>query len=537
MKKMNLALFASLIAIPALAGCGSNDDPNAIKIACVKLGYGTEWLTALTKRYTEKTGVTFSIQPMIGQAGNNGLDDELRALSGSYDLYGLRPNSFYFLLYSGAVNAKGKRYETAFEPLDDIYTAEYSGENGNNTMEKKMDESFKNYANVNGHYYAVPWANGFVTIMRNLDIWQKLGFSKEEYPRTTDELFEMMDEMNEKIASDKTTFSEVAPMIYCETDEYYSTILGSWFAQYEGDEEMQKFYAGRNPDGKRGADMFTYEGIAESLKVMKKILEKDSGGKYVYQNEKSKSLSFTSMQQYFLFGSAAMCVNGTWLEVENADTRNHEIDSIKIPMVSSIVDKLVGDYSDEELREMVSFVDAHYEEGDNEGMPDFSEEEDIEIVRESRNTGSIMRTDYDHLFVIPSWADQEKKPETKKFLQWMYSDEALQLFYDTMKGHHLPATPSTGSYNQNNVELSYFRKTANKFFTEGNYCRYLVNTVKDKIFSVAGVQSNFSNTIAKKKNCISWLADGMTVEKVIEENTNALTSKWQSILNSIGKED
>ena len=62
-------------------------------------------------------------------------------------------------------------------------------------------------------------------------------------------------------------------------------------------------------------------------------------------------------------------------------------------------------------------------------------------------------------------------------------------------------------------------------------------TVKDKIFSVAKVQSNMSNTISKTGNCIDWLVDGMTPDQIVIENTNYLTPRWASILNSLDKED
>ena len=203
--------------------------------------------------------------------------------------------------------------------------------------------------------------------------------------------------------------------------------------------------------------------------------------------------------------------------------------------MSSIVDKLSKEYSEMELREMVSFVDAHPNTGDNTGMPDGVVEDDLEYVRLSRNTGSYMRTDYDHLFVIPAWS--EKKAEAKEFLKWMYSDEALQLFYDTMNGHHLPAVPSTGSYDTSKVDFSKFRVSCNKVFEEGNFCPYLINTVKDKIFSVANVQSNFSNTISRTGSCCDWLVDGMTPDQIVQENTNYLTSRWSSIINSLDRDE
>lgn len=543
MKKQNLLLLG-ILSLGCLIGCSPADPSNptsgpsngpTIDIACVKLGYGTEWLSALMNAYTAKTGVRFNFQEAIGMSGNNNLDDQIRSLTGAYDIYGLRPNSFFEFLYKGSITAGGQKYDTTFEPLNDIYTSAYEGEMGNNTMLSKMYPEFSNYVHVNNNYYGVPWANGFVSFVRNLDVWEEFGFSADEYPRTTDELFEMMDAMNAKIATGDKKYANKAPMMYCKKDEYYSTILGSWFSQYEDAAAMEKFYNGRNPDGNYDTDLFTYDGIYESLSVMQKIVEFDSQTrKYKYQHISSNELEFTQAQDFFLLGRSALYVNGTWLEVESNRAKTSNVDFIKIPLISSVTDKLSKDYTDLQLREMVSYVDAHIEVGDNANLPEGVLEEDIEIVRDSRNRGSYVRSDLDHLFVIPSWSD--KKTEAKEFLKWMYSDEALQIFYDTMKGHHLPATPSTGSYSKDNTTLSKIRISAVKAMEENKFCLYQANTVKDKMFSIAKVQPNFSNTIAKIGNCINWLIDGMTPDQIIAENTNYMTTKWEHIRNCLDKD-
>lgn len=544
MKLKPFLLLALTATAMSLAGCGSDsNDPNTINVSCVKLGYGTTWLTTLMDEYSKETGVKFSYTEVVGATGNNRLNDELKSLSGNTDIYGLRPDVMYEMLYRGNVTSKGVTYEHAFEPLTDIFNEEYEGESGNNTIAKKLDPIFKDYVTYNNDNYALPWANGFQSFVRNLDVWTKCGFSAEQYPRTTDELFEMMDTINTKIASTTDAkLKEAAPMIYCSANEYYTSIIGSWFAQYEGPEEMQKFYAGRNPNGKRGEDMFTFDGVSEALKVVQGLLKTRKNPntektEFVYQHQNSTKLSFTQMANYFIAGDAAFCVNGTWLEVENPKAREANLDYIKIPLVSSIVnnDKLSKKYSEAQLRELVTFLDNHPETGDNAGLSSEFNVDDVEFIRNSRNTGSYMRTDYDHLMLIPAWSN--KKEQAKKFLKWMYSDKALQIFYDTMNGHHLPAMPSTGSYDTSKAQLSKFRISCNKVFEEGRFCHYLSSTVKDKIFSVAGVQSNMSNSTSKTGNCTDWLVDGMSPDAIVVENTSYLHDRWSSIMNSIGKED
>jgi ABC-type glycerol-3-phosphate transport system substrate-binding protein len=532
MKKGSLFLTLGL-ALTALVGCGGGSS-DKVKISVVKLGYGTDWLTALTEAYTAKTGTKFQIVEKVGQAGNNNLDQELRAFSGDSDIYAIRPNQFHKMIYQGTIKAKGQTYDCAFEDLTDIYTTPYEGESGKNTILAKMDPMFTQYIHVNDGYYGLPWANGFQSLVRNLDVWAKFGLDSSYYPRTTNEWFEMMDQMNTKISSDKT-LKETAPMIFCESDEYYTSVYGAWFVQYEGLEGVQNFYNGRNPDGKRGKDLFTFDGITEALKVLDKIVEfSKETSSYSYQHAKSSSLSFTQMQNYFLLGGAALCVNGTWLEFENPAAKTANIDYIPLPLISSIVNRLSIKYSDEVLREMVTFVDAHPTVGDNVGMPGGVTSEDLEIVRESRINGSFERTDMDHLFMIPSWAG--KKAEAKAFLKWCYSDEGLQLFYDTMRGHHLPATLSEGEYDSSRVTLSQFRQSVNNAFLSERFSGFMAYTRKDKMFSVAPVFPVPSNSISKTGNCLRWLIDGLSADQVVAENTAYMTNHWSSILNALGQE-
>ena len=524
--------LAIMVGALALSGCtkANVDTSNEIVISCVHLGYGVEWLKTLMDAYTEKTGIEFFFQEGVGRTNNNKFEDEIKSLRAQSDIYGLRPNSFFRLLYQGKVTTYGQTYDHIYEPLTDIYRSTYEGETGKNTMEKKMDEGFKDYVSVNGDYYGVPWANGFVSFVRNLEVWERFGFTADEYPRTTDELFEMMDAMNEKIttSSDKK-IRDAAPMIYSAKAEYYSTVVGSWFAQYEGEESMNNFYNGLDPDGKVSKYLLSYDGALEALKVLGKIVEYDKGTqRYKYQHIKSKSYDFTQIQDYFLLGDAALCVNGTWLEFENPLTLQKRVDYIKIPLVSSIVDKLSKTYTDLELRELVSFIDSHPEVGDNEGAPMGFNEEDIERVRNSRNTGSYVRTDYDHLFVVPSWSS--KKEMAKDFLKWMYSDEALQLFYNQMNGHHLPATLSNGDYDSTQTTFSGFRESCNKVFKEGKFCNYLIGTSKAKIFSVAGVLSNLSNSSERMNgSCCDWLVDGYSPEYIYSLNQDFMEKSWDDI--------
>ncbi len=532
MKKTRLLPLVSVaLVLTALAGCNRSVSEDTLVISCTKLGYGLDWLKALTKEYTSKTGVKFKIIEEIGENGIGSIDTQIKSYAGTSDIYGTRPSGFHKYIYRGQITAAdGNVYQGVFENLNDVYDGEYEGESGKNTMSKKIDKTFKDYATVGDNTYAVPWANGFVSFCRNLDVWNKFGYSNDYYPRTTDEFFEVLDDMNSKIATDKTKFNNTAPLIYSEANEYYTTITGAWFAQYEGSDRMENFYEGLDPNGEQSDNFYAYQGITESANVLAKLLKKQNGS-YVYHHSDS-SRDFTQVQNYFLFGASAFMVNGTWLEVESPTARKSNIDWIKIPLVSSIINKLSFD-NEETLRNLVTYVDNNPLDGNYTDMPSGVTTDDVDIVRDARNNGSVMRTDYDHLFVVPTW--NHKKEMAKAFLKWMYSDEALQLFYTTMNGHHLPATLSQGEYSNEGITLSSFRIASNKIFDAGAYCPYLINTVKARMFSVAGVLPNFSNSIGLTGTCASWLAQGKVSsgEAVRKENSDFIKHNWDTISSNL----
>jgi hypothetical protein len=46
-----------------------------------------------------------------------------------------------------------------------------------------------------------------------------------------------------------------------------------------------------------------------------------------------------------------------------------------------------------------------------------------------------------------------------------------------------------------------------------------------------------SNTISKTGTCVDWLVDGDSPDSIVIENTNYLTTRWTTILNSLDKDE
>ncbi len=533
-----MAAVMGVGATGMLGACGGGAgkvDPNAVNIKAVNLGFGVEWLYQLTAAYTAANPeTTFNITPLAGQDGVEAIQGEMESLSGTTDIFFTRPSDFHAVCYQGEVVTKAGKFDCAYADLTDVWQSAYEGENGA-TMESKIDGAYAEYLNVNGKYYGVPWADGFMGIVRNKNVWDTLGLTEDDVPLTTNEWLELCDEIK-VLAKDaknagKTQF-EIAPILYSKGEEYYTSVFSIWLAQYEGKASMANLEKGLDPIGEFSDKLYNYKGQTVALEFIADLLTKENG-QYKYHHKDCDSLDFTTMQSYFLLDQAAFCVNGSWLEIEmnkNGAAKQHNIDYIKAPVISALVNKLsfaneaglTAEAKDDRLAELVAFVDAHSTVGDNDGAPSYATEADVEKVREARQV-SYTRSSADHTAIVPAYATHLE--QAKAFLKYMYSDAGLNIYYKAQKGNALPATP-TGDYES--VELSTFTKSINTVREESLYTHYGFYG-KAKVYSLGGVNLHYYNG---STNAVHRIVEGDSVASIIADNQKDIRTRWTSIANS-----
>ncbi len=514
-KAIKRLMCLAMLGVVGLSSCNKEPaDDNSLKIMVTKLGYGTTWLHELAKVYKEQTGVNVKIQEVVGSSGIAKTVAQLYSNVCDADIYMTRLKAQYAeYCYDG---------KNHFVDLTDIYNEPYEGENGA-TMYSKMDPIFRDYNLQNGKYYATQWSTGFMGFVRNLDVWNAAGMQDTPAPRTTEEFFEVLNTLKTNI-----TDANSAPIIYNAKEEYYSSIVGSWFYQYEGKDMLDNFYVGKDSTGTYDPNggLYDYEGQEESLKILERLLDPTNG---YHHKDSDSSQTFTTMQVNFVRGAAAFCLNGTWMEHEiGSSYYNKNLDFVKIPLISSLANKLSfkNDSNKEQvLRELVSYVDEHPAVGDNESfVSPIATIDDLERVREARNGGSLVKTDQDHQVVISS--SSTKIDEAKKFIKFMYSDLGLNTYYTSMKGHRLPATPTTGYAD---IEKSKLQTVIDNINNEGNFCYYEVEAYKSKIYSFGKVKLNFSNGLGTG-TCIQALAktgtQHMGPAKILELNRQDVANRW-----------
>lgn len=527
---MNKKILILPIVLGSLLGsCGGSEDNNTTKgtinIGCVEMGYGTKWLSALVDGYEAKTGTKINLVTEAGQTGMGKLNTIVDSGDSTYDLIFNKRGNFEHDCITGKVSFSGGRtYDSMYVDITDVYNSVVD-EGTNKTIKDKMMPNYSSYYSFNDHFYGLPWASGIVGIVRNKTLWDKSGFTDADIPLTTNQLFEFCDS---KILGSDTI--EASPFIYSSEDEYYTGWCNIFLAQYKGVTEFENtILEGKSPSGNVDQYFFTHNGMQETLDVMGKLLEPNH-----YQHPGSKQLKFTAMQSQFLSGAAFFCVNGSWLETEmGVKTAYNEVDYIKTPIISSITKRLsigkpshanyIADESerDQKLRQIIRWVDG--------GVIDpHVTDEDIAIVTEARKA-SFVESGLDHQAFIPCAA--KNIDGAKDFLKFMYSDEGLNIYYETMNGGTLAAYPTSGKYNKDLTNsMTPFRKSIYKFMNEQQIVRM---QSKAKFFRLCDLNHYYSNHGIQAINRLADGGENNTPSKILTENDEYLQSQWDTLKKKI----
>lgn len=521
--KLVATVLAATIAVSVGAACGKNSDTSdTLVITAAKLGYGLEWLNEMADGWSAKTGNKVKIVQKVGTTGNNAIAEEIDSLASSSDIFIYRTADYATNVYQGEVKHAGATYGCVYLDLTDVYESTIDGESV--TLGDKIVDKYKTALSVNGKYYAVPWIEGTMGLMRNVTLWNKLGLTDADVPLTTDQLKTTCDKILDATASDRR-YQNVAPFIYSAEDEYYTSFIPIWFAQYEGTENTERYKQGLDPDGKLSKNIFNYAGFEEMFNVISDLLDKDNG----YQHSKSSSLNFTDMQGQFLMEQAVFCVNGAWIEIEMGNSfPDVNIDYVKTPVISALVKKTsfydkndTTGANDEKLAALVKYVDEHASGYD--GKPDFATQADVDIVRDARKYGYTTLSST-HVLVGSSYS--AKTEMIKSFIKYMYSDQGLDVYYGATGGARLPAKRSSGNYSAD-VAVSDFKKSVNAI--DGDEILVFASTAK--LFSTGGVSMRALNGVT---NYISAFADKkMTPRQVVQKNQQYVSDNWAVIVSKI----
>lgn len=509
-----MSVFFMAVSVFGIAGCKKENPAKTLYIEIENAGFGIAWIDPLIEIFeAEHPGITVK-KTFITKGGSQMLD---KVVSGNSHLDLLFVEHSKALYVAGKqIVANGVTYDSPFADLGDIYEANVPGENIK--LKDKMLPAYYGQKTilVNGEkkQYVMPWMQALTGMVINNKVY------KPEYgklPNTTDEMFAFFENLP----------SNVTPYIYAISDSYWDDVSTIWMAQYNGSENMKKFYQAYalyvegNP--RYVPEMMLDEGIYEMLKVMERLLNPSNG----YSHPLSQTLDFTSVQNVFLEGkdNILFMPNGSWLEREmeaNFSPDELDIEFIKTPVISALGKKL--GITDAELSAIIDYVDGTVTQVPNFNPTKFyTKEEVIAAVKDARE---MLPANYDFAAVIPAYSS--KIDLAKEFLQLIASDRGIEAMLKKCGS----MAPFKYDIQNSPVKdhLSPFMYKANLMIQTGKY----TFSEMDNVFIKGGLR------IYNNINSVSVLLgatnakDRKTAEQIYADNYNYVKSMWPTILRNAG---
>jgi hypothetical protein len=212
-------------------------------------------------------------------------------------------------------------------------------------------------------------------------------------------------------------------------------------------------------------------------------------------------------------GEAAMMPNGSWLLSESGSEGNANISMMKVPVISSIVNKLEDtEMDDTTLSEIIKAIDEGATSSELCSANDFAR------IKEARNV--MYNNGAEQYVFIPKYSNAIAG--SKEFLRYFYSDEALEIF--------LKKTGLTNAVNFEDSsklkveELSDWAKTQYKFSNELTAITGRLD--KANLFMNTGLDS-FLGLSYPLRFAAQNPSDRRTADQLWTELTNKINENWE----------
>lgn len=449
-----LATTLTLGCVATSAGCKAKEnvvkDDVTINVRLYKAGFGVDFLYELKDKFEalyEEEGYKVNITPPSETAYGDAM---IREMYKGYNNTGID------LYVTGAiipnqVSADGE-YGVLCEELDQIVfnqpAIEYDGTESAKVSERLHSDIVPFLCSDDGKMYGFTWANTTAGMVVNSKKLAECGIT--EYPRTTNELFEVFETIK---ASSKET--KIYPVTYDlgmgqgRAAGYNTCAIETWLAQYDIDAykeftRMQTLEDGQWTDMEDGWKVFDNENLKEVLETGYQFMD------YKYALPGSSSQTLLQAQNAIMedYGSnAVFMLNGDWflneamLNYDNLD----DVDFMNVPVISALGVKIFGadtEYklNDEQCDELLSYICKLVDENK-------SVDEIVELVKSEKGISQIDKKDVEavatargicfargieHLAFITKGST--KAHIAALFLRMMASDDYAETFMETANG-------------------------------------------------------------------------------------------------------
>lgn len=435
MKYMKKTLLLCLIAalILPLVACGNqNQKPisgeQSLEIYVWDAGYGVSWMKKDIENFKQLDWVKEKYPNLEIKLVTNNQQNyaETRITAGS-------ANSID-LLFGPSLKGTFKEYCVDLTEL--VYNTEVPGE------DILYKDKVKDYALSNaeyrddtgrgtGKYYTAVVGAGTTSYIYNQTLFDVLGLT---VPNTTDELIALCQKV--KNLNGSNSMYPYTTTIISSQVAYSDRIQDIWWAQYDGVDGYNNYWNAIGPDGTRNStDIFEYEGRLKTAQVFESIYSADLG----YFDRTSANYAFIQGQTRLLTGEGLMIACGEWFSNEMRDLAveyqnrgyDYEIRMMKLPVISSIIEKTPTIKNDEMLSQVVADIDKGLETPSNSAVS----AEDYATVRAARGIITARDSSGSHA-VIPAVSDA--KELAADFLRYLATDDALKTYAEETSGGFMP---------------------------------------------------------------------------------------------------
>lgn len=429
-KKVLLPIILASFAATTLTGCFKKDKvggKQVIQIKAYKGGYSTDFLHKAANQF-HKIYPDISVEFLDESSlvdGEKTAAEICVPKKNQVDLYFVTGVDINYLIKRSSAILRD-RDATLLEPLDDIFESKAIGENGieeSETIKSRFFTGYEELCRYNGEFpkwrgtmFTLPWAEASTGLFVNKSVLDRYNI---EIPLTSNEFTAAVQTISSRGRADnKYPFSWGG----ANADGYWQYLYETWFAQYTGLENFNRFMNCDPGNGKivqEGYKVYEDIGIKKALEAMFDVLDLD------YGPNGSLSKQHMEAQTDFVTGKTAFMCDGDWILSEMKEyyyNQTKEIMMIGAPVLSSIGEEI--GLTDSQLHTLVKSIDEHKTNDEIKALMPSLSDQNIEWVRNARSVHSTIGIG--HNIIIPSYADA--KDAAKLFVRFFYSNDGCRIF-------------------------------------------------------------------------------------------------------------
>ncbi len=532
-KVISLILALVMTVSMVMTGCGSKGGgkggekatPETLQIGVENKGYGDQFAYKLAEAFEAKTGIDTMVvksnssdwteTALLSGAKNNDIDV-------IFDINNLAMKNLATAYYVDEC-------ERAYADLSDIYNAKLEGYNTDQTL-KEMVFPYSLAACTwggeelgygDGKQYFVNWAAGVEGIVYNKALFEKYGLS---VPKTTDEMFALMDQMktlnNGTYATNADGYT-IYPFSYSGKANYLHFPQMVWWAQYDGIDTFNNMLQGKDANGVYAAESQKSIGKLSSFTIVADMLDPDKQ----YADPNSASYSFTDAQVFFLAEQAFMMPTGDWLEREMSTNfeGNMEIAFMRIPVNSDIVANCTSITSDEQLSQVISYID-----GDTAEKPAFVSDADLAYIKSARSM--YCSEGNQHVCYIPAYSNNIDA--AKQFIQFMLSKEGQEIMLQYSYGNMAMLNVDASQFNYYS-SLSNLQQSKLEIMQGGDGAIFVGKNYVHPMYYAGGMEVCY-NIMELSFGVTKSSGSYKTAKQFWEQEYSMVSTKYDTIMSQAG---